>query len=153
MRMVVACSDDSGGRKIGRTFLKYLWTNCVRNELDWGSRYNASMGFSHAVAVMDTIGGREKRNGDENQNWCSLWRMHVDLYQSNTIAAARGFDELHTHYRSNQQDLGSSLCSLRMVTTALHGAPRMQLWSQCNTTMNFSALCSGGCCGIRLRAN
>ena len=54
--MVVACPDEEAEGIIG-SFLTYFWTNFVRNELDWGSRDHAYMEFSHAVAVMDTIGG------------------------------------------------------------------------------------------------
>ena len=35
------------------TILKYVWTNHVRNELDWSSRCHTNMEFHFAVAVMD----------------------------------------------------------------------------------------------------
>ena len=49
------------------TFLKYFWTNCVRNELNWGSPFHRNMEFSYAVPVMDKTGGWEEGKEDESQ--------------------------------------------------------------------------------------
>ena len=52
---------------VGGTFLGYFWTNYVRNELDWGSRYHTNIEFSCTVAVMEKLVDGEKRQEDENQ--------------------------------------------------------------------------------------
>ena len=49
---------------VGGTFLGYFWTNYVRNELDWCSRYHTNIEFSCAVAVMEKLVDGEKRKED-----------------------------------------------------------------------------------------
>ena len=54
-------------KSIRESFLEHLWTNYVRNELDWGLPFQRNMEFSHAAAVMDRTGGWEEGKEEENQ--------------------------------------------------------------------------------------
>ena len=85
--MVVACPDEDA-EGIRGSFLKYFWTNFVRNELDWGSRDHTQKEFSHAVAVMDTIGGWEKREEDKNRIGARFGACIWIYNHSRTFAAA-----------------------------------------------------------------
>ena len=68
------------------------------------------MGFFFAVAVMDKIGGWDKKKEDENQIGARfgacMW------FYSKAVLSPRpdGYEEFHSHtafcYRGNQQDLG-----------------------------------------------
>ena len=57
--------------------MKHFWTSFVEDTFDLDNAIQTKAGFSHAIAVMDIIGGWEE--GDEQEKWvgamfvASMW--------------------------------------------------------------------------------
>ena len=137
---------------ISGIFMKYFWTNYVRNELDWGSRNHSNMEFSYAVAVMDKFGGWEKRKEDKNQidarfgAFLWIFTKQLSRYGHKTRrGSCPSYIRLQRH----------SIC---LGTFSIH--EWIQKSSQETRVMELSQddilrsvhLCNGDCCATLLRA-